>query len=76
MVPEDLRWEGGKHMNLKSKKIHFPALISSNKHVLSGLSTSLPACQSIQVNFNSMSFIGTAFDVLPKHCWNDYKIRW
>lgn len=66
----------GKHINPNSKKVHFSALMSPVKHVLSVLSARLPDCHSIQVDFNSMSFIGTAFHVLPKHCWNDYKIRW
>lgn len=63
-------------MNLNSMKVHSLALMSAVKHVLSGLSASLPGCHSIQVSFNSLGFIGTAFDVLPKHCWDDCKIRW
>lgn len=62
-------------MNLNSKEVHFSALMSPVKRVLSGLSASLPGCHSIQVNFNSMGFIGAAFDVLPKHSLDDYKIR-
>lgn len=67
--------DGGKPMNLNSKTVHRSALMSPFKHVLSGLSSSLPGCHSILVNFNSMSVIGTASDVLPKNHWSDFKIR-
>lgn len=53
-------------MNLNSKEARFSALMSPVKRVLFRLSL---------VNFNLVvCFFGTACDVLPEQCWNDYKI--